>query len=425
MRRDVARCASHGGWSGSVRQCASRVAVLALAVSVSVAGSAGCRSAEPVEAERSGVVAEAVLADGASADGEGGRTSVPSPLAGQEEDAGAMRKTTPLVQPPGATAHLDDERNTIEVFDAVAPAAVFIAQKRKVRRRGRAVSEVTSGTGTGFIWDDAGHVVTNYHVVDGADTLEVTLFNQKTYEARLVGGEPRKDIAVLKIDAPASELSPVRLPKDGYRIAVGQKALAIGNPFGLDHTLTTGVVSALGREILGYGGVTIRDMVQTDASINPGNSGGPLLNSSGELIGMNTMIFSQSGSSAGIGFAVPVTVIRRMVPQIIATGRAVQVGLGVSLLSDDAARRAGLRGVVVTDVASGSPAEAAGIRGIQRSARQVVLGDIIVALDGKAVSSYDDLYNALDMRDPGEKVRVTLVRDGREVDVEVELYELP
>jgi S1-C subfamily serine protease len=225
----------------------------------------------------------------------------------------------PPVTPVSKEGKIEDERNTIEVFQRAAPSVVFVTQKQVVVDwlQGKAM-EVPSGAGTGFLWDDKGHVVTNFHVVRDARALTVTLQNQKAYPARVVGSEPRKDISVLKIDAPRDVLRAISLPPSSDRLDVGQKVIAIGNPFGLDHTLTTGVVSALGRTVDGAGGVSIRDMIQTDAAINPGNSGGPLLDSRGFLIGMNTMIFSKSGAWAGIGFAVPVETIRRIVPELVA-----------------------------------------------------------------------------------------------------------
>lgn len=324
---------------------------------------------------------------------------------------------TPNVAPPPADARLLSERNSIDVFRAVAPATVFVTQTRIVRDWTLRPSEVNAGEGTGFLWDRQGHIVTNFHVIEGANAVQVTLHSRKTYTAKLVGVEPRKDIAVLKVDAPPSELTAVRLLPPSERIEVGQKALAIGNPFGLDHTLTVGVVSALGREVAGIGGVTIRDMVQTDAAINPGNSGGPLLDSQGRLIGMNTMIYSKSGSSAGIGFAVPVSTVRRVVNQIIATGRAEQLGIGATYLDDDVARRSRVRGVIISKVFKGTPAAKARLRGVRRTRRGLLLGDVIVAIDGQAVVTYDDLYTAFDSRKKGEKVKVTIVRDGEAFDV--------
>ena len=204
------------------------------------------------------------------------------------------------------------------------------------------------------------------------------------------------------------------------------ESLAIGNPFGLDHTLTTGVISALGREVQGYGGVTIRDMIQTDASINPGNSGGPLLDSGGYLIGMNTMIYSKAGSSVGIGFAVPVSAVRRVVPQVIATGRVQHPGIGIEPLADPYAARAGIAGVVVTRVSPGSPAQLAGIRGLQQGSRgEVLLGDIIVGINEYVVKDFDGLYNAFDRFEVGDEVIVKLVRAGKPAAVKLTLVDLP
>lgn len=321
---------------------------------------------------------------------------------------------------------IEDEQNTVDIFDNAGPGTVFVTQNQIVRDRyTMRATEVPSGSGSGFIWDTDGHIVTNYHVIDGSSHLTVTLYNQKTYPAKLVGGEPKKDIAVLKIDAPTDELTPIPRPDDTYELAVGQKAIAIGNPFGLDHTITTGIISAMGRDQLGYGGVTIRDMIQTDASINPGNSGGPLLDSSGQLIGMNTMIFSKSGASAGIGFAVPFSTIKRVVPQIIRTGKAQQIGLGISILPDAIARRNGIQGVIVRQVANNSPAARAGLRGVEQNYRGTYIGDVIVGIDDKKVTNYDTLYNALDTHQPGDTIQVKIRREGKIISLPVELYVLP
>ena len=321
---------------------------------------------------------------------------------------------------------IEDEQNTVDIFDNAGPGTVFVTQNQIVRDRyTMRATEVPSGSGSGFIWDTDGHIITNYHVIDGSSHLTVTLYNQKTYPAKLVGGEPKKDIALLKIDAPADELTPIPRPDDTYELAVGQKAIAIGNPFGLDHTITTGIISAMGRDQLGYGGVTIRDMIQTDASINPGNSGGPLLDSSGQLIGMNTMIFSKSGASAGIGFAVPFSTIKRVVPQIIRTGKAQQIGLGISILPDAIARRNGIQGVIVRQVANNSPAARAGLRGVEQNYRGTYIGDVIVGIDDKKVTNYDTLYNALDTHQPGDTIQVKIRREGKIISLPVELYVLP
>ena len=365
--------------------------------------------------------------------------AAPSEMPHTQVDAIDMAKDkaevddAPIVQDNAIKLHAKDDRtkkeheqNTVDIFDNAGPGTVFVTQNQIVRDRyTMRATEVPSGSGSGFIWDTDGHIITNYHVIDGSSHLTVTLYNQKTYPAKLVGGEPKKDIAVLKIDAPADELTPIPRPDDTYELAVGQKAIAIGNPFGLDHTITTGIISAMGRDQLGYGGVTIRDMIQTDASINPGNSGGPLLDSSGQLIGMNTMIFSKSGASAGIGFAVPFSTIKRVVPQIIRTGKAQQIGLGISILPDAIARRNGIQGVIVRQVANNSPAARAGLRGVEQNYRGTYIGDVIVGIDDKKVTNYDTLYNALDTHQPGDTIQVKIRREGKIISLPVELYVLP
>ena len=334
----------------------------------------------------------------------------------------AAPAVTPLVPAPSSKVLIEDERNTIDVFRAASPATVFVTQSQVVVDYfNRRTVEVPAGAGTGFFWDSQGHVVTNFHVVAGGRSFTVTLQDGTALEATVVGGDPRKDIAVLAVKAPPEKVVPVRLPPEGYVLEVGQKLVAIGNPYGLDHTLTTGVVSALDREIPGYGNVTIRGMIQTDASINPGNSGGPLLDSQGQLIGMNTMIYSKTGSSAGIGFAVPVATVRRVVDQLLTKGRVEQVGIGVRRLDETTARRLGLAGVVITEVLPGLPAEAAGLRGTVRTEKGIRLGDVIVKVDTEEIRSYDDLYNALDTRKAGEQVTVLVRRDGKELAVPVTL----
>ena len=282
-----------------------------------------------------------------------------------------------------------------------------------------------AGSGSGFIWDESGHVVTNFHVVADARSLTVTLQDQRTFPARVVGTEPRKDIAVLKIDAPPSALPAISRHQERVELEVGQKVIAIGNPFGLDETLTTGVISALGRQVEGIGGVKIREMVQTDAAINPGNSGGPLLDSTGRLIGMNTMIYSKSGTSAGIGFAVPASTIAHVVPQLIKMGHVEQVGIGIDIdPSQRLERRLGIRGVIVIAARPEGPAAAAGIKGLRRTLSGLELGDVVVGIDGKAIENYDDLYNALDTRKPDETIKVTLERDDHKLEVSVKLVTL-
>jgi S1-C subfamily serine protease len=323
---------------------------------------------------------------------------------------GQASATPPPVPALSPGARIEDERNTIDVFKSCAPSTVFVTQTRVVVDYFGGAQEVPAGSGSGFVWDDKGHVVTNFHVVEGAQSVSVTFHDQQTFEAKVIGLEPRKDIAVLKVDAPAKLLVPLKVAK-ATQLEVGQKAIAIGNPFGLDHTLTTGVISALGRQVQGAGGVTIRDMIQTDAAINPGNSGGPLLDSTGQLIGMNTMIFSKSGSSAGIGFAVPVATIARIVPQIIKSGHPEEIGLGVVLdPMQKLERRLGVRGFIVLGVPPGSAAAKAGMKAAERTPRGIQINDIIVGLDDKRVETYDDLYTVLDSHKPDDVVKVTVAR---------------
>jgi S1-C subfamily serine protease len=354
-------------------------------------------------------------------------------ISGSAADAAPSAPTQSATATPAAAAPLapsdytDDERNTIEVFRRATPSAVFVTQNQLVMdwREGRAL-EVPAGSGSGFVWDKEGHVVTNYHVIQQAKSLTVTLMNHRNFPAKIVGAEPRKDIAVLEITAPAELLVPIERPQVPTRVEVGQKVLAIGNPFGLDQTLTTGVVSALGREVDGIGGVRIREMIQTDAAINPGNSGGPLIDSRGRLLGMNTMIFSKSGASDGIGFAVPASTILRVVPQILLSGKADQVGIGVDIDPQQRIeRRLGIAGVLVLGVNPDSPAGRAGLRGTQRTLGGLQLGDFIVAVDGQAIRTYDDLYQVMDQHHAGDKVRLTLRREDTVLQLELPLVLLP
>jgi S1-C subfamily serine protease len=333
---------------------------------------------------------------------------------------------TSAIVPLSAEAKTEDERNSISVFEAAAKSTVFVTNKRRVVDfLNRRAVDVPAGSGSGFIWDTDGHVVTNFHVVKDAGSLSVTLYDHRTLDAEVVGVESRKDIAVLKLVNGPKDLRPIQVQR-GLKLLVGQKALAIGNPFGLDQTLTTGVISALGRDLPGPDNVTIRDMVQTDCAINPGNSGGPLLDSSGRLIGMNTMIFSGSGSSAGIGFAVPASAISQVVPQLIKDGRVEQVGIGVRIDSEQyLERQFGVRGVLVIQVYPDTPAARAGLRGTERTPRGLSLGDIIVKIDDAVINDYDDLYTELDKRKAGDKVKLKVRRGDALVDVAVDLIVLP
>ncbi len=336
------------------------------------------------------------------------------------------RPAPPVAEPRPVTPRGDlaeDEKATIELFRRASPSVVYITTLARQAVGLFDVEEVPRGTGSGFVWDRSGDVVTNFHVIQGASAARVTLHDQSEWPASLVGAAPDQDLAVLRIQAPPGKLSPI-LVGESRTLQVGQKVFAIGNPFGLDFTLTTGVVSALGRNIRSLTGRRIDDVIQTDAAINPGNSGGPLLDSAGRLIGVNTQIASPSGASVGIGFAVPVDTVGRVVPQLLAHGKMVRPQLGIAVASDLVLRRAGVKGVLVMSVAPGSAAARAGLRGTSRADDgSLVLGDVIRELGGKGVESVDDLYAALDRHRPGEKVKVALLRDGKARELEVTLQE--
>ena len=318
-----------------------------------------------------------------------------------------------------------DEKAAIELFREVSPSVVYITTlAERVNFWTQSVTEIPAGTGSGFLWDDEGHVVTNFHVVQSASGAVVSLSGHRSYKATLVGSAPQYDVAVLRIGAPRDQLKPIPLGTS-HDLLVGQKVFAIGNPFGLDQTLTTGIVSALGRSIQSVSGRPIEDVIQTDAAINPGNSGGPLLDSSGRLIGVNTAIYSPSGSSAGIGFAVPVDTVNRVVPQLISHGQVVRPQLGVRLddrLSAYLTRELGVEGVVIIQVTPNSPAEAAGLRGTERDADgSIVAGDIIQAVDGVPVRSVDELTAVLEKRKVGDTVSLSILRGRRALKVPLTL----
>jgi S1-C subfamily serine protease len=330
----------------------------------------------------------------------------------------------PVAPPQPVVARGDlaeDEKATIELFRRTSPSVVYITTLGREPFGLFGVEDVPAGTGSGFLWDREGHVVTNFHVIQGASEARVTLHDQSVWPAALVGAAPDQDLAVLRIQAPPGRLAPV-LVGTSRDLQVGQKVFAIGNPFGLDFTLTTGIVSALGRSIRAVTGRKIEDVIQTDAAINPGNSGGPLLDSAGRLVGVNTQIASPSGASAGIGFAVPVDTVSRVVPELVAHGRVVRPRLGIAAAPEWVLRRAGLEGVLVMSVAEGSAAARAGLRGTTRAADgTIVLGDVVQALGERRVSSIDDLHAALEEREPGETVRLRVLRGDRTRDVEVKL----
>jgi S1-C subfamily serine protease len=318
-----------------------------------------------------------------------------------------------------------DERNTIDVFEAVSPSVVYITTVQYVRDFfSPNVMRVPQGTGSGFIWDEQGRVVTNFHVIRGAQEALVRLGDQRSFPARLVGASPEHDIAVLQVDVPQNLPRPIPIGSS-TELRVGQTVLAIGNPFGLDHTLTTGIVSALNRTVDNESGGVIENVIQTDAAINPGNSGGPLIDSAGRLVGINTMIYSPSGAYAGIGFAVPVDTINRVVPRIIAYGRYVRPTLGITA-NDDVSRQLfgeeGAGGVLILDVTADSPAARAGLRPTQIEPNgNIVVGDIIAAIDGRPVDSFNSLVNMLDAHEFGDRVTLTVIRGERRIEVPITL----
>jgi S1-C subfamily serine protease len=319
-----------------------------------------------------------------------------------------------------------DEEATIKVFEETSPSVVFIKNAALQWDWFSAyVYEIPQGAGSGFIWDNEGHIVTNFHVIYQANKIEVILSEHQSFNARIVGIAPDHDLAVLKIDAPKELLKPIPLG-DSKDLKVGQKALSIGNPFGLDYSLTTGVVSALGRSMHSIGGRKIHDVIQTDAAINPGNSGGPLLDSEGHLIGVSTLIYSPSGASAGVGFAIPVNTVQRVVPQLIEHGKIKRAGLGVVLVPDSYRRRIGIKGAMIQEIQKGSAAEQAGLRPIRRNAvGDVVIGDVIIAVDDQKVENNDGLVDYVDTNKKiGDKINVRFIRDQKEYGTTVILQEL-
>ncbi len=318
-----------------------------------------------------------------------------------------------VITPRGDLA--EDERSTIELFEAASPAVVHVETTRLAVQEGllrREVYEIPEGTGSGFVWDDLGHVVTNYHVVRDAASATVRFADGSVYDAALVGGAPDFDLAVLRVDAPRSRLRPLPIGSSAD-LRVGQKAFAIGNPFGLDQTLTTGIISGLDRSIRSQSNLAIQGVIQTDAAINPGNSGGPLLDSAGRLIGVNTAIASPSGAYAGVGFAVPVDSVNRVVPRILREGVVERAGLGIVLGPDPLARDEGVFGAVIDAVRRDSPADRSGLVGTsERRDGSVELGDVIVGIDGREIRGSNDLYRALEEYRDGDVVNVRLSRPG-------------
>ncbi len=315
-----------------------------------------------------------------------------------------------------------EELKTINVFEKAAKSVVYITNTA-VRRDFWSLNtfEVPQGSGSGFIWNTQGHIVTNFHVIYGAHSIQVILDDQSTHDAQVVGVDPDHDLAVLQIKSAKNQLYPLEIG-NSKNLRVGQHVLAIGNPFGLDHTLTTGVVSALGRSIKSINDRTIEGAIQTDAAINPGNSGGPLLNSSGKLIGVNTQIMSPSGAFSGVGFAVPVGIVKRVVPQLIQYGKVIRPGLGISLIPDSIANRWGIKGIVIARVQGGSAAEKAGLQSLQElRSGKIRLGDIITSIDGDSVQNFDDLATILDRHNVGDRITVGFRRNNKERTVKITL----
>ncbi|KAK9830249.1 hypothetical protein WJX72_010580 [[Myrmecia] bisecta] len=333
--------------------------------------------------------------------------------------------TTPLDAAWARTRLTADEKNTIELFRENTPSVVYITNLA-ARRDAFTLDmlETPQGAGSGMVWDVQGHIVTNYHVIKGAAELQVTLPGGEDYAAKVVGVDEDKDVAVLQIERMEGKekLHPVQLGTSSD-LLVGQRVYAIGNPFGLDHSLTSGVISGTGREIQsGISGRPIQNVIQTDAAINPGNSGGPLLDSGGNLIGINTAIYSPSGANSGVGFAIPVDIVRSSVAQIIKFGKVVRPILGISFAPDQASEQLGVSGIMVLDAKANSPAGLAGIHGTSRDDfGRLVLGDVITALNGQRIKVSSDLYKALDKCGIGEEIDLEVLRGNSKQHVKVVL----
>jgi S1-C subfamily serine protease len=340
------------------------------------------------------------------------------PSAATGIDAKAQPRVIEARDAPESAAELAN----IRIYQQSSPCVVQVTSIGEPETLfGMNVQEVPQGVGSGFVWDTEGHIVTAYHVVDGAASLRVTLSDHSVYEAKQVWGYEDQDIAVIWIQAPKSKLHPLPIATS-HDLKVGQIVYALGDPFGLDQTMTTGIVSALGREIESSNKRKIHGVIQTSAPINPGNSGGPLLDSAGRLIGMNTAILSPSGAFAGIGFAVPVDEINDIAPQLIRHGKVVQPRLGVQVAEDQIARQLGVdQGALIVKVSPNTAAAKAGLRGTRREAGQIELGDVIVALDGKSINDSSDLRSTLQQYKPGQTVTLTIIRNDHRTDVKVTL----
>ena len=343
------------------------------------------------------------------------KTTPVTPLSEGNEPASSSRTPDPV------QIVSTSEETTISLFEKAAPSVVYITTTM-VRQDywSRNIYEIPAGTGSGFIWDDRGYIVTNFHVIKDAYSAKVTLSDQTTWDAEVVGIEPRKDLAVLKIKS-TSKLQPISIGTS-HDLRVGQSVFAIGNPFGLDQTLTTGIISALGREIQSASQIPIRDVIQTDAAINPGNSGGPLLDISGRLIGVNTAIYSPSGAYAGIGFSVPVDVVNWVVPDLIKFGEVRRPVLGIDLVQQQIVDRMELKGAMVMAVTPGSGAAKGGLQPTRRSASgEVIMGDLIIDINGDPIESNNDLFLTLEKYKPGEQIQLKVKRKAQTTNLTVTL----
>lgn len=322
------------------------------------------------------------------------------------------------ITPRGSLA--DFEKTTISIFNAAAPSVVYIFTEKAVTGFFGA-RQVRQGAGSGFLWDRKGHVVTNFHVIEGARRIQIRLETGEAIDATYVGGSPDYDLAVIRVRRTLSNIQPIPVGTSS-NLQVGQTVLAIGNPFGLSRTLTTGIISALNRRLPTATGREVVGVIQTDAAINPGNSGGPLIDSSGLLIGVNTAIISRSGSSAGIGFAVPVDVVNEVVPQLIAKGKFPRPGIGIAVLNDETSAALGIAGVVIDRVVPNSEAERAGLEGIDY--RRRTLGDVIVAVEGKSVANMDDFIRILQNFKIGETITLDVQRNDMLRKIEVTIMDI-
>ncbi len=312
------------------------------------------------------------------------------------------------------------EKTNIEIFQQSSPSVVYITTlEDTLNLFTRDITRIPRGTGSGFIWDRKGHIITNYHALKGASAVRIRLSDQRTFNATLIGASPEHDLAVLRIPMTTNMPKPLSIGTS-HDLQVGQITYAIGNPFGLDHTLTTGVVSALNRSLQNDNGSTIEGLIQTDAAINPGNSGGPLLDSAGRLIGINTALYSPSGTYSGIGFAVPVDTVNRIVPKIIKEGHYQRPKLGITI-NEKLNKELGIVGVAIIEVQPNSAAQRAGLRGITIQNNTIISGDVIVGIDQHKIESTQMLLSTLERYNIGDAVKVKLLRDNQAREVSLTL----